>query len=263
VDQLPAAQTPPPMAFIQPGLVIPRLRRQQNDDSTGTWLLIALLALVVWYYSYQIVSVLFSIPLFGLDSFGSGSMPDFLQPLGTVTAVLLALGFSLLGPAVIVYVGWNSYQRQLRLVTSDLIHTDIALALVDESYGKMIETWRREKHRPTFNEVPPGTNFVTRLNHFALYYQQYYRLSRGHREFDVQPATQLNCWIDGIVLGCAGGCIVVLILELIRILFVYPRVLATKRAVLDYLEGRWDGALEQKYQERLAAAPPPHSVDWS
>ena len=80
-------------------------------------------------------------------------------------------------------------------------------------------------------------------------------MARGQREFSVCPAAPLNCWMDGLLLGCLGcnsvGCLYWLIVPLpLRVIYIYPKSIATRRAALDYFYGKWDVALENKYSER-------------
>jgi hypothetical protein len=155
--------------------------------------------------------------------------------------------------AGIIFWALRIYKQQLAITKHDLIYGNAALTLIDEQYGLAIETARTKRFRLNPKPVQLGTSFPDRLHHFAFYYKQYLRLGYSPAEIKIPSVVDSNCWGDGALLGISAcfscGCFgfPLLIAVVIRIVLVYPRVLAIKQAVLNYISGFYDGELEQQH----------------
>jgi hypothetical protein len=256
------AQLPPPAPRTTRALVLlDSVRKKLDDDTTAMWLLVGLAALAGWLFSGSFVYFIgmgpWMVDLSPIFGFTGG---ETVQIILGIFAWLTALSLSLVLPTLVIVGANRAFKRQYDMVTADLVHGDLGLMLIDESYGRMIQEWREAKYRPVLGEVHLGTSLSDRLHHFAAYYPHYYALSQGRREFPVQPATPLNCWMDGLLIACLGcnttGCLYWFIVPLpMRVVYTYPKTIATRRAVLDYLYGKWEGALERMYVNKLGPAP--------
>jgi hypothetical protein len=261
-----------PSADITPLSALILARKQLDDDTAKTWLLVTFLALsafifsglVLWWASLGFIdSSLFNL---GMNQRGGWYL----------AGIVLSFLLSLLAPLAVVISANRAFRQQYDWITAEMVHGDMALMLVDESYGRMIQEWRETKYYARFTgEVHLGETFTLRLVHFGAYPLQYFRLAQGQREFAVTPVAPLNCWADGIVLGCltcfSSGCLLwATVFIPLRIIQAYPRSIATRRAALDFFAGKWEQALSEKYSQRegfrrdpLAAAsaragsPPP------
>jgi hypothetical protein len=232
-------------------------RKKLDEDTTNTWLLVALAAAGGFMFSAELFLQVFFITV---QSAFNG------QPASALYSIPLVLGGIALAfvlPTLVVLGANRAYRRQYDWITAEMVHGDMALMLIDESYGRMIQEWRENTYRLKLGEVYLGQTFSERLVHFGAYSMQYYRMALGQREFKVTPATPLNCWMDGLLLGCATcsslGCAVWFTVVLpLRIVYTYPRSIATRRAALDYFSGKWEMALERKYVSRIDAPPAPN-----
>jgi hypothetical protein len=229
--------------------VLARIARRVDGEATNCWLLVGITALVGWGAG---ASMLFLSPL-ALLMGGPYLLADsadesvLLQGLGYVAAFSLTLVI----PAGIVVAAIYLYRQRYRTVAADLVWGSMGLTLIDESFGEHVEALRQTRYRPLLGVIHLGSDLGSRLNHFAYYYQHYFALSRGPGEPIVAAPAPLNCWIDGgLMFLCAGNCILLYVLLGLRILLTYPRIVATKRAALDFLGGKWDAALEQQYAPR-------------
>jgi hypothetical protein len=272
--ELPPAPPPPAAAAAA---YIPRLdgtpvsalilaRKQLDDDTTKTWLLVALCAVSAFMFTLWLIYMVIQFIVVGmLDVVNSPS--GVAELLGPVISMVAGLGVAVIGPIVVVIASNRAYKRQYDWITAELVHGDMALMLVDTSYGQMIQEWREKRFQLrniTGGEVHLGETFALRLHHFAAYPLEYYRLAQGQREFSVRPAGNLNCWADGLALGCltcaGSGCLAWLTVFLpLRVMLTYPKHIATRRAVLDYFAGKWDHALLEKYERR---GQPPPAPNW-
>ncbi|MDQ3023374.1 MAG: hypothetical protein M3R04_03150 [bacterium] len=252
--QLPPPE--PPYSGPLPVSALLAAKKKLDDDTTSTWLLVGLGALAAWAFSGYLAFMLFSIWMILVAGFaGWGANYD---PVASIFSTLFGIALSAVMPVLVVIGANRAFRRQYDMVTADLVHGDMALMLLDESYGRMIQEWRESRYRPVLGEVHLGSTLAARLIHFAAYYPHYFSMSQGRREFKVTPATPLNCWMDGLLLyflGCNMGCLYWLIVPLpLRLVYTYPKSIATRRAVLDYLGGKWEGALEKKYVNRIRVA---------
>ena len=78
-----------------------------------------------------------------------------------------------------------------------------------------MEDARQQRYRPNPNPVRPGDGFVSQLNHFAYYYNQYRLLAYGPQNLRLPIVTQGNCWLEGSAMAVSScipclGCIVFL-----------------------------------------------------
>jgi hypothetical protein len=234
-----------------------RLKRDVEHERTQCWLMVALAALAFWPLGWGVAHTLLSpLALFsGADPFapffGSGA-PSSAAPFMAFQGVqgLLAMGLSALAPVAVLLLALSNYRRQYQLTVRDLVYGNVALMLIDEGYGQIVEQAAQERYRPNPNRVDFGFDLSGRLNHFAHYYKAYYRLSWGPADVQVPFTIERNCWWEGPLL-CAGGCPPFccltwpLLLALgFRVIFVWPKLLAIKQAVLEYLGGRFDSAWE-------------------
>jgi hypothetical protein len=239
-------------------------RKQLDDDTTKTWLLVALCAVSAFYFGTLISGLVFQSIGVGSGMFGSTGTPGAGEMLTMLGGMIFGLGIGFVGATLVVIGANRAYKRQYDWITAEMVHGDMALMLVDESYGRMIQEWREGKYFAKFNgEVHLGETFALRMHHFGAYALQYFRVSQGQREFSVTPATPLNCWTDGIALGCltcaSNGCFAwVTVFLPMRIIQTYPRTIATRRAALDYFSGKWEHALEEKYARRGMDKPAPN-----
>jgi len=256
----PPAASPPPAAPQPqydgtPFSALILARKQLDEDTMKTWLLVALCAVSAFYCSLMLMVWLTDGVMF--STLNQGQHIGLFGSLTAVGTVLVGFGLAFIGPVVVVVSANRIYKRQYDWITAELVHGDLGLMLVDEIYGRMIQEWRESKFQIrniTGGEVHLGDKFSMRLIHFGSYYMEYFRISQGRREFKITPASTLNCWSDGIVLGCLTmgcGCLAWLTVLLpLRIIQTYPQNIATRRAALDYLSGKWDHALEEKYDRR-------------
>jgi hypothetical protein len=233
--QLPPVPLPPlvqPTALPQypatPTSALLLARKQLDEDTTKTWLLVALCAVSGLYFSAMFLMFFVQGLFFGM--FGATNQHvGVLQSLGTLASVLIAMGLSFILPTLVVLGSNRAYKRQYDWITAELVHGDLALMLVDETYGRLIQEWREHKFQLrniTGGEVHLGDKFALRLIHFGSYYMEYFRISQGQREFTVTPASSLNCWTDGIALGCmscvSDGCLAWITIFLpLRIVYTY------------------------------------------
>ncbi len=241
-----------------------RYKRTVEAERTQSWLLVALAALALWPIGCGI-AYLAILPLAGgmglLAANPSGSSPYSLAPLFGMSALSSVMygTLSILLPLAAVVLAVTSYRRQYQLTVRDLVYGNMALMLIDESYGQVVELAAQERYRPNPNRVDFGFDFAGRVNHFAHYYAAYYRLSWGPADVSVPFTIERNCWAEGALLGaglCTTYCCLGLLLTLplsFRAIIVWPRLLAIKQAVLEYFGGRFDAAWEQPL-------PPPRST---
>lgn len=235
-----------------------RLRRDVERERSQSWLMVALAALAYWPLGSAMAYLLF-IPvavLTGADPFAAhsgASAPSVLGSFAVLQGVqsLVTLALSSLAPVGVLLLALHSYRRQYQLAVRDLVYGNVALMLIDESYGQIVEQAAQERYRPNPNRVDFGRDLSGRLNHFAHYYSTYYRLSYGPADVTVPFTIERNCWWEGALL-CGSAwppfCCLLFPLALplgIRAAFVWPKLLAIKQAVLEYLGGRFDSALEQ------------------
>lgn len=175
-------------------------------------------------------------------------------PLGMVAHALVGLGAGALPVALIAFTASRSYQQQYTTVLRDMLQGPMLLMLLDESFGRALEEQRRERYRPVLDQVQVGEGLMQRIEHFALYYTQYYRAGYGRVEQPVPGVSQLTCMREGLLASlaaCGSVCLIGLpffMLSLIRILVVWPRLLAVHQVVLEILAGQHDAAFEASDQ---------------
>lgn len=241
-----------------------RLKRQVEQERTQCWLLVAMAALTMLPTGALLgFGTAWPILLFAMLSPTNipGLRQAHIEGLGaSLFAVLQLVGslLSLLVPAGIVLLANYNYKRQHMLTVRDLIYGNAALVLVDEAYGRLVEETTREHYRPNPNHVDFGGGFISQVNHFAHYYAAYYRLSWGPADITVPYTVERNCWSEGPLLG-VGFCttpimglgLLLVIPVVLRIVFVWTRVLAVKQAVVEYFGGRYDAALDEQAHRNL------------
>lgn len=225
---------------FSPGLASLRGAWQREQSECLLLLVLAALASApAAYFSVNILSVLFT-GLFLQDSHPAVSAnPLAILPtlLGIPFSILLALS----GPVLVIGLGLWNFGRQYAQAAGDLISGPLALLMLDEGFGREVEEAQKERWRPNVNRVELGTNLAGRINHAAHYYTQYWRLARDRRAPLAVYKTDRNCWLDGLLLASGGACCGALfIMELIRVVSLYPVSLAFKRAAYEYLAGRFD-----------------------
>ena len=123
--------------------------------------------------------------------------------------------------------------------------------LMEAEYANLIEQAAAERYRPNPNRVNLRDDFLSHVNHFAHYYAVYYRMSYGPVEPRVPVTIERNCWLEGMLTCIAGGCgrcgggaAGCLIVPLaFRICISWPKLVATKQAVLEYFSGMHDEEL--------------------
>lgn len=191
---------------------------------------------------------------------------------------IAALLGGLVGPLLVVFIARYSFRWQYSRAACDLVYGSMALMLMDEEYGRVVEQAAHERYRPSPQPVYFGNDLASRLDHLAHYYAQYYRMSRGPARLAMPYALQLNCWSEGCLLALGGGaplldCAInialpttmpfafwpelfcfgpLLVVPLIlRVVLLWPSILGTKQAVVDYFGGVYDYLLEPQ------PAPPP------
>lgn len=236
-----------------------RLKRDVERERTQCWLMVALAGLAFWPLGWTIfILVLSPLALItGADPFASYSSangPSSFAPFMAFQGVqnLLAMALSSLVPAAVFLLALSNYRRQYQLTVRDLVYGNVALMLIDEAYGQIVEQAAQERYRPNPNRVDFGRDLSGRLNHFAHYYGAYYRLSWGPADVQTPFTIERNCWWEGALLcagGCASYCCLGLLLTLplgFRAVFIWPKLLAIKQAVLEYLGGRFDSAWETR-----------------
>ena len=234
-----------------------RLRQRLASEKLQLGFLTAFAAIGCWPLGTGL-AYLFMF-LFGLGTqLASVPMPSWLEkvlePLITgigAGGTLMSLLAGLLLPVATIVWSILGYQRAARIAASDLVWSQMALMLIDENYGRLIEEARRERFQLSINPVEFGTSFLDRVNHYAHYYNSYLELGCGPREIKPPTVVERNCWQDGIPL-CLGACLnpcfgaglPLFVPMALRVLLVWPRVLGIKQAVWDYFSGRHDPALE-------------------
>jgi len=241
-----------------PGLpALARLRHAVQTEQQQCWLLVAILALTlipVSFYSVASIAFLF-VAVSGLAQ--QTDLPRALQSLAQLTGIAAQTGAALIcgsialaAPATAVILAVTTYNRQRRLVVRDLVWGPVALMLMEAEYAELIEQAAAERYRPNPNRVNLKPDFLSRINHFAHYYAVYYRMSYGPAEPRVPLTIERNCWLEGLLTcfaGCFGGCGVAggcLIAPLIfRICISWPKLVATKQAVLEFFSGTHDDEL--------------------
>ena len=227
--------------------------------------MVGLAALVTLYVGYLTLGVIFGLlseitHLFDPVNYDEmGSSPGWTNPpFSTIVPIFAYLCSSALAAGVALWA-YSNYQGHYKSAASALVWGPAALMLVDEQYAQAIEQARRERYRINFwQPVHVGQDFISRLNHFAHYYQTYTLLGLGPAEVRPPNPMQSNCWVEGALVG--AGCFLtqccvglfILIPMILRIVLTWPRLVAIKQAAVDYLEGRYDSALEQQYQDKLA-----------
>jgi hypothetical protein len=219
-------------------------KRLANDTNT-TVLLVGLQASAGFYFMVQVL--IFMVPgLFDGLRHGQTDSPIMfgLYGLTVLAGAAFAVGVALILPALVIIGALRAYRRQYDDVKARMMQGDLALMLVDESFGRMVQEFRENKYKLVLGEVHLGQSFADRLLHFAYYYPQYVRISNGEREFAVTPVSPLNCWMDGFLIACLScglGCVYWIIVPLpLRIVYTYPKLLATRRAALDFFLGKWE-----------------------
>lgn len=240
-------------AWSQP--VLQRLKRGLGTELWQTWLMVALTALGSWALGLQLayLYVVNFAPLapedpalpwdIGPDSFGYGAIGFFLG--GTPLTWLAAAGVL---PAAVTFISGASYLRQYKSTVQELVHGNAALMLIDEEYSQLVEqaAWPLRWLSP--GRVAPGLSFRSRLNHFAHYYAAYIRLSHGPAEVRLPYTMARSCWTEGGLLGYSMVtnccCLELLLLFPLtwRAITLWPKQLAIKQAVIDFLGGRFDSA---------------------
>jgi hypothetical protein len=255
-----ASVSPPPdtpaVRWHQPAVV--RLSRTVSQEAVHCWLLVALAALAAWPLGHTLAQGVFlGLPLM-LELLTQLDVPAGMQvmlpSLGMLAGLAGLVQFvtALALPVLVVLFAIASHKRQKQLAQRDLVWGHAALMLIDEQYGQLIDQARRQRYRPNPNPVELGNDFSGRVNHFAHYYKLYYRLGHAPAEFRVPVTFERNCWIEGLLaaIGACPFCCLLAVVIIPRIILVWPRHLAIKQAVLEYLQGRYDAALEQQYSQR-------------
>jgi hypothetical protein len=231
-----------------------RLKQQVANETSICWVMVGAAAVASWPIGSMICSFAFSlitlmVPSL-LDSYSSAaSMPavGFFQ---TSFAILSLIGGALL-PAGIVWWAIREYRTQYRFTAGDLVWNDVALFLLHDEYGAIIEEARREHYRPNPNPVGQGDSLAQRLTHFAAYYNQYRKLARPSGELRVPNAIGHNPWAEGglLLAGCCTAmfCVgwLILVPLIIHIITTWPRQMAIKQAVVHFFEGRFDHQFPQ------------------
>lgn len=250
-QQLTAEQAIASGAWAQP--VWLRYKRAVERERSLCWLLVALAAISLWPLG-SMLEYGIMLAWMGVSSISQGRTDAFTDaPFAAMSALgmVLCVLFSWVLPAVAVFLAVSAYRRQYQLAVRDLVYGNVALMLIDESYGQVVEQAAQERYRPNPNRVDFGHDFNGRVNHFAHYYAAYYRLSWGPAEVTVPLTVERNCWAEGALLGlglCTTSCCIGVLLTLplsFRAVLVWPRLLAIKQAVLEFFGGRFDSAWEQ------------------
>jgi len=237
-----------------------RLRRHVEQEGLRCWFMVGLLALasmVVGYIAGMLIMVVFAL----LAEAFPGSLPS-IAPVTGMFGFGLSLIVELIStaafPALVVTGALINYQRQVKVVQNDLVFGSMASVVLDESFGHVVEDLRRERWRPNPNQVDFGRDFVGRLNHVAHFYNQYYRIATGKELKRIPYTIELNCWAEGalIFLSACPACMLLFPILLLRTVLAYPAVLAVKTVVFEYLNGKFDAALEAQWLSRLTNISP-------
>ncbi|MCC7477733.1 hypothetical protein IT575_04680 [bacterium] len=218
------AASPFPRAQLPSLPLLVRLRRQLDQERQS------------WYL------LLICCGFFGFGSFGL-----LLGILASVLSFPVAMG----AIALLVIFGEQNYRKHLKQVLAEMLHGPMLLVVLDESIGRAIEEQRRERYRPVMRQVELGEGLLARLNHAAHYYKHYRRAAYGQMEQLVPAMSQISCFSEGLLLllaSCTSWLLIgvpLLILQVIRLMDLWPRTLAVKQAVLEILEGRHEAELEE------------------
>ncbi len=230
-----------------------KLRQQIRKDSTTCWLLIGLAALCSYSLGPSLAGIVGGmiaiIPmLFQSDFSNPGSMPDIEAMMMGGSTIVSFFGF-LGGGFFSVGVGLGAFflfKKTKERTIHDLVYGNMALVLIDEQYGFLIEEAVQSKYRLMLGKVHNSGDLAGKVNHLAYYYKYYYRMSFGPSEIQVSTVSAESCWLEGCALVGCYSCPVILVALVLRIILVRPRVLAIKIAVSEFLEGRHDHLLEQQ-----------------
>jgi hypothetical protein len=247
------------------------LKRKVSNEQTTCWVLIALAALTgavafVIAGEYMLGAVGLFAAAMGDFAGSAGSSIQLMSLFSGLLNLVLSVSLALVAPAGIVILSVIEYNRHYRLTAGDLVWNDLALFLMHDEYGVMIDQARQERFSPNPNPVELGEDLGQRLQHFAAYYSQYRRLAQPKGDLKLPMVIERNCWADGglLVLGaCLSTCCVGVVLAIpmiARVASTWPRQVAIKQAVVHFFEGRFDQALEEQWQQRHAGSTSENSA---